>query len=98
MPIPATTSTPAAISTTPPPILAPAAKPTGGNQLPKVVIKDHQYNPVRNLLFKIRAHLKIINLTHNVSYFQPEQPQPVSPTGSCSSDSIILHYCELLAT
>ncbi|PAV60311.1 hypothetical protein WR25_19188 [Diploscapter pachys] len=34
----------------------------GDNQLAEVVIKDHQYNPVRNLLFKIRAHLKIIDL------------------------------------
>ena len=49
---------------------APVAKPVRDSQLPKVVIKDQQYNPVRNLLFKIRIHLKIIDLNILISHIR----------------------------
>ena len=67
MPLGAPKPAPAAIPA-PPPIPVRAVRPAlsarlaRDGQSSKVVIKDHQYNPVRNLLFKIRTHLKIINL------------------------------------
>ena len=71
-----------------------SSRPARDNKLPKVVIKDHQYNPVKESVIQ-NPHTSQDNQSKhpNISYSQPEQPQPVSPTGSCSSDSIILHYC-----
>ena len=67
----------------------------GDNQSLKVVVKDHLYSPVKESIIK-NSHISQDSQPKNpnILYSQPKRPQPVSPTGSCSSDSIILHNCE----